>query len=137
RFASAAAAQRGVNFVTRFTDNSPDGQEQARQKPIKTRGRNSEYKIGAESHQKVAQEETQENAAPGLLVTSAGDGVGERANHALQPVKIQISDDTSGGETEGWTPSQEQAARQGEHDRDGDHVAANALERSGIELLAR
>ena len=53
-----------VQLITGFARDGRHGQEQARQKPVETRGRNTQYSIGSQTHQKVTQQKTQHDSLP-------------------------------------------------------------------------
>ena len=97
---SDTARQSDPGLIGGFARDGRYGQEQACKKPVKTRGRNSEYNIGPESHQNVAKQKAQHHSSAGLGLAGFGGAIGERGDYPLQPVKIQISDGASASESQ-------------------------------------
>src|ERR1700732_4731500 len=95
---SESARQSHVHLVGRFARDTPYGQKQAREQPIKTRGRNTEYSIASSGHQKVAHQKSKHDSAARLFVSALSGAVSQGAHHPLQPIKIEVRDGTTAGE---------------------------------------
>src|SRR5437660_770293 len=99
--------QRYVRLIGGFARDCSYGQEQTCKQPVQTRGRNTEYNIGGEAHQKVAQEKSQHNSparSAGLVWRKA---IGKIGQDSLQPVKVEIGNGATKRYAQHHTPSVE------------------------------
>src|SRR5437660_9271142 len=91
--------QRYVRLIGGFARDCSYGQEQTRKEPVQTRGRNTEYNIGREAHQKVAQQKTQHNPFARWVRLGWRNGIGKIGQDSLQPVKVEIGNGAPRGHT--------------------------------------
>src|SRR6185437_208383 len=109
--------QGGVKLVSGFTQDCRNGQKQARKQAVQAGGRNFEYSIGGNRHQKIAPQKTQHDPRAGRAFARGGDFVRQCCDRAFQPIKIQVSDGAADQKSQGHLQTK---AQQNQHShRDG------------------
>ena len=132
---SESARQSHIQFVRRFARDAPYGQKQARKEPIKTRGRNTEYNIARCGHQKVAHQKSKHNSTARLLIGGLSGAVRESDYDPLQPMKVEVGDGTSAGESKSDTPAEPQPSCCAEKQGQSQHEIWDTFQCPGVECI--
>src|SRR5262249_2957243 len=97
-----------------------------------TRGRSTKDNIARQSHQRVANQETQHNSLPRPGGRGFSTALGESIDHLLHPMKVEVGDDRSKHQAEGDPPSVDAQGRGNRNGGQQHHNAGNATKRAGV-----